>query len=59
MIKTLNKLCGAIVENLHDALPVLLIAIFYQMTILELPMQDIAEMVGWVVFVSFGMIMIL
>jgi hypothetical protein len=59
MIKTLNKLYGAIVENLHDALPVLLIAIFYQMTILELPMQDIAEMVGWVVFVSFGMIMIL
>ena len=59
MIKKFNGLCSDVVTNLHDALPVLLIAIFYQMTILELPMQDIVEMVGWVVFVSFGMIMIL
>lgn len=59
MIKKFNRLCGDIVTNLHDALPVLLIAIFYQMTILEVPMQDIVEMVGWVVFVSFGMIMVL
>jgi hypothetical protein len=59
MIKIFNKLFSSIVENLYDALPVLLIAIFYQMTILEIPVQEIVGMVGWVLFVSFGMIMIL
>ncbi len=59
MIKTFNKLCGAVLETLHDALPVLLIVIFYQMTILEIPVHEIMGMLGWVLFVAFGMITIL
>lgn len=59
MIKTFNRLCNSIVESLHDALPVLLIVIFYQMTILEVPVHEVAEMLGWVLFVAFGMVMIL
>jgi hypothetical protein len=59
MIKIFNKLCGSIVENLHDALPVLLIVIFYQMTILQIPIQEVMGMLGWVLFVSFGIVMIL
>jgi hypothetical protein len=47
------------VESLHDALPVLLIVIFYQMTILEVPVHEVAGMLGWVLFVAFGMVMIL
>jgi hypothetical protein len=59
MMKAFNQLCSAILANLHDALPVLIIIIFYQMTILEIPLAEIVGMLGWVVFVSFGMVMIL
>ncbi|UOG92981.1 MAG: hypothetical protein L3K52_04420 [Candidatus Thiothrix sulfatifontis] len=59
MMKAFNQLCSAILANLHDALPVLVIIIFYQMTILEIPLAEIVGMLGWVVFVSFGMVMIL
>ncbi|OQX15026.1 MAG: hypothetical protein BWK73_08030 [Thiothrix lacustris] len=59
MMKAFNQLCSAILANLHDALPVLIIIIFYQMTILEIPLAEIVGMLGWVIFVSFGMVMIL
>ena len=58
MMNVFNKLCSSIVEILHDALPVLLIVIFYQMTILEIPLQEIVGMLGWVIFVAFGIVMI-
>ena len=59
MMNVFNKLCSSIVEILHDALPVLLIVIFYQMTILQIPIQEVMGMLGWVLFVSFGIVMIL
>lgn len=59
MIKAFNQLCSAISANLHDALPIIVIIIFYQMTILEIPLAEIVSMLGWIVFVSFGLIMIL
>ncbi|EIJ35265.1 hypothetical protein Thini_2728 [Thiothrix nivea DSM 5205] len=59
MIATFNRLCGSILQSLSDALPVLLIAIFYQMTILEIPVHEIMGMLGWVLFISFGLTMIL
>jgi hypothetical protein len=59
MMKFFNQLRGAILANLHDALPVLLIVLFYQMTILEIPLPEIVGMVGWIVFVAFGLVMIL
>lgn len=59
MTKKINNLCNSLVENLHDALPMLLIIVFYQMTVLEIPIPEIVEMLGWVLFISFGMIMII
>lgn len=59
MIKAFNQLCSAILANLHDALPILVIIIFYQVTILEIPLAEIMGMLGWLLFVSFGMVMIL
>lgn len=59
MIKAFNQLCSAILVNLHDALPILVIIIFYQVTILEIPLAEIVGMLGWILFVSFGLVMIL
>lgn len=59
MMKVFNELCNAILENVQDALPVLIIIIFYQMTVLELPLAETVEMLGWILFLSFGMVMIL
>jgi hypothetical protein len=47
------------VANVHDALPVLVIIIFYQMAILEIPIAEIVGMLGWILFVSFGLVMII
>ncbi|SDZ82549.1 hypothetical protein SAMN05660964_00313 [Thiothrix caldifontis] len=59
MMKFFNQLRGSIATNLHDALPILLIVLFYQMTILEIPLSEIVGMLGWIVFVAFGLTMIL
>jgi hypothetical protein len=42
-------------DNLHSAMPVLLIAIFYQVTILQLPLNDVMEMLGWVLLIIVGL----
>lgn len=59
MIKLFNRWCSSLVDVLHNALPVLLVAIFYQMTILEIPLHEIVGMLGWVLFVTFGIVAIL
>lgn len=58
MIKMFNRLCSSVLEALDNALPLLLVAIFYQMTILEIPLHEIVGMLGWILFVTFGVIMI-
>lgn len=59
MIKMFNKWCSALVDVLHDALPLLLVVIFYQMTILQVPVHEVVGMLGWVLFVTFGIVLIL
>lgn len=55
MIKTINMLFNSMMDNLHSAMPVLLIAIFYQVTILQLPLNDVMEMLGWVLLIIVGL----
>ncbi|MEN9502646.1 MAG: hypothetical protein RI964_1931 [Pseudomonadota bacterium] len=55
MIKTINTLFNSMMDNLHSAMPVLLIAIFYQVTILQLPLNDVMEMLGWVLLIIVGL----
>ena len=55
MIKAINTLCSSMMDTLHSAMPVLLIAIFYQVTILQLPLGDVMEMLGWVLLIIAGM----
>lgn len=54
MIKMFNSVCSSVLEAMDNALPVLMILVFYQMTILEIPVQEIMGMFGWVLFVGVG-----
>lgn len=58
MLQQFNKGCNAVVDALHDALPMLLAVIFYQMTVLELPLTDVITLLGWVLVVAFGIVAI-
>lgn len=58
MLQQLNRGCNAVVEALHEALPMILVVIFYQMTILELPLTDVITLLGWVLLVAFGIVAI-
>lgn len=58
MLQQLNRRCNAVVEALHDALPMILVVIFYQMTVLELPLTDVITLLGWVLLVTFGIVAI-
>lgn len=59
MIKMFNSVCRSVLEAMDNALPVLMILIFYQMTILEIPVQEIVGMLGWVLFVGVGINLVL
>lgn len=58
MLRQLNRGCNAVVAALHDALPMLLAVIFYQMTVLELPLTDVLTLLGWVLLVACGIVAI-
>lgn len=59
MWKTLNQWYAATVDTLHGALPVIMVALLYQITILELPVGDVMGMFGWLLFFTFGLVAIL
>ncbi|MFN3785795.1 MAG: hypothetical protein ACK4RS_03040 [Thiothrix sp.] len=58
MLQQFNRWCNAVAETLHDALPMILVVIFYQMTVLELPFSDVITLLGWVLLVAFGIVTI-
>ncbi len=55
MAKSINQLCNNMFNTLHNALPVLLVAIFYQITILQLPMEEVMNLLGWMALLLIGM----
>ena len=54
IFKSFNELLNEMLETVHSVLPLLIIAIFYQITILQLPLQDLFEMLGWIFLVILG-----
>ncbi len=54
IFKSFNELLNEMLETVHGVLPLLIIAIFYQITILQLPLQDLFEMLGWIFLVILG-----
>lgn len=59
MIKTINELVVSVLASVQDAMPMIVIIMFYQMTVLQIPVQDILAMLGWVLFITAGMILAL
>ncbi len=55
MAKAIGTLFNSMMDTLHSAMPVLLVAIFYQLTILQLPLGEVMEMLGWVLFIIIGL----
>jgi len=54
IFKSFNELLSNMLETVNGILPLLIIAVFYQMTILQLPVQELVEMLFWVFLVIFG-----
>lgn len=59
MLKTFSELLGTALETLQHAMPLITIIIFYQMTVLQIPVQDILGMLGWILFITLGLILAL
>lgn len=54
IFKSFNELLSNMLETVNGILPLLIIAVFYQMTILQIPVQELVEMLFWVFLVIFG-----
>lgn len=55
MLKHFNQLVNEIIEMLSNILPLLVIAIFYQVTVLQIPLADMSDMLLWVLLVIVGL----
>lgn len=59
MLKNFNKLLVSSLEQIQDAMPMIVIIIFYQMMILEVSVQEIMSMLGWMALITIGVILAL
>jgi hypothetical protein len=59
MTLTFNKLLGSILDVISDALPVILLVAFYQITVLQLPVEEVMGMFGWLLAIATGLVLIL
>ncbi len=55
MLKHFNQLVNEVIEMLSNILPLLIIAIFYQVTVLQIPLADMSDMLLWVLLVIVGL----
>lgn len=55
MIDFINKIIQSTVNNLIDSVGVLLIVIFYEITVLQLPVPEIFHMVGILALFTLGL----
>ena len=55
MLKHFNQLVNEVIEMLSSILPLLIIAIFYQVTVLQIPLADMSDMLLWVLLVIVGL----
>ena len=55
MLKHFNQLVNEVIEMLSNILPLLIIAIFYQVTVLQIPRADMSDMLLWVLLVIVGL----
>lgn len=55
MLKHFNQLVNEVIEMLSNILPLLIIAIFYQVTVLQIPLADMSDMLFWVLLVIVGL----
>ncbi len=55
MLKYFNQLVNEVIEMLSNILPLLIIAIFYQVTVLQIPLADMSDMLLWVLLVIVGL----
>ena len=55
MLKPFNPLVNEVIEMLSNILPLLIIAIFYQVTVLQIPLADMSDMLLWVLLVIVGL----
>ena len=55
MLKHFNQLVNEVIEMLSNILPLLIIAIFYQVTVLQIPLADVSDMLLWVLLVIVGL----
>lgn len=59
MIDFTIKLINSTLETLTEALPLLLVTLFYAVTILQLPMDTVVEIFGILTLITLGMNLIL
>ena len=55
MLKHFNQLVNEVIEMLSNILPLFIIAIFYQVTVLQIPLADMSDMLLWVLLVIVGL----
>lgn len=59
MIDFMNKIIQSTIDNLVDAVTFLLIIVFYEVAVLQLPIPEIFNMMGIVVLFTLGLNVIL
>ncbi|QQZ28601.1 hypothetical protein HMY34_07450 [Thiothrix subterranea] len=59
MIYEFNKIMRAVVANLINASAVILLVLFYALSVLQLPVPEVANMLGVLIVFAFGINIIL
>lgn len=59
MTLTFNKLLGTVIGVISESLPVILSIAFYQITVLQLPVEEVMNLFGWLLAIATGLVLVL